>query len=407
MTRTPPPNAPGRSDRVLGQGSLTPHLNAWWDELLWPRVFGAARYGLRPGRMGIALFALLGAALLLELGLWLDARILHRDLIWPEPLRLVGGLPWLWDLFVNYPKTLIVARPITVLITGPAMLFILAAAAGAISRMTACEVSLGETPGWTEGLAFALARRWSLLGALLGPLVLIWGISALLVAGGLLGRWPVVNIVGSLFYGLALLAGFLAVMLMLIYILAHHLMIPAVVCEGTDAIDAIQRGYRYILARPARAVVYTVLGAAGWALVVGVVAFIAVATLGFTARATSAGTGDWHWMVWKPTVEAAAALGHPLRPMPPLNPGTYGVAAGIIGFWTLLPVGLVYAAFFSCGTALHTVLYLALRRLCDGQDFAELWVPGMIAGTMAVSLEGRARVAATTASPPGEQADYQ
>jgi hypothetical protein len=93
--------------------------------------------------------------------------------------------------------------------------------------------------------------------------------------------------------------------------------------------------------------------------------------------------------------------------VPPLNPGTYGVAAGIIGFWTLIPVGLVYAAAFSCGVALHTVLYLALRRLCDGQDFAELWVPGMIAGTMAVSLEGRARVAAATAPPPGEQADYQ
>ena len=43
--------------------------------------------------------------------------------------------------------------------------------------------------------------------------------------------------------------------------------------------------------------------------------------------------------------------------------------------------------------SVNTAMYLGMRRVCDGQDWSELWVPGMIAGTMAQSLAGRAKVA--------------
>jgi len=41
-----------------------------------------------------------------------------------------------------------------------------------------------------------------------------------------------------------------------------------------------------------------------------------------------------------------------------------------------------------------TLLYLMMRQINDGQDHAELWVPGMIAGTMAESLRIRAEMEA-------------
>jgi len=50
------------------------------------------------------------------------------------------------------------------------------------------------------------------------------------------------------------------------------------------------------------------------------------------------------------------------------------------------------------------VVYLAIRRVCDGQDTAEIWMPGMMEGVMTESLRGRA-AAARTQSAVAVQAD--
>ena len=83
----------------------------------------------------------------------------------------------------------------------------------------------------------------------------------------------------------------------------------------------------------------------------------------------------------------------------------------MIRFWTTIPVILVLASFLSCCVSVSTALYLGMRRVCDGQDWAELWMPGMIAGTMATSLAGRATVVQDMGSaqptPPPAEADEE
>ena len=45
------------------------------------------------------------------------------------------------------------------------------------------------------------------------------------------------------------------------------------------------------------------------------------------------------------------------------------------------------------------MVYLAMRRVCDGQDVAELWIPGAIEANMAAAMSGRARAAAELGTP--------
>src|SRR5690606_13881583 len=110
--------------------------------------------------------------------------------------------------------------------------------------------------------------------------------------------------------------------------------------------------------------------------------------------------------------DGAAGLGHAGDRGVPLQ-GTHAFTAALIRLWVAIPVVLFWAAVVSCWVAVCTLLYLGMRRVCDGQDMADLWTPEMIPGTMAVSLEGRAKAAAEAGvTPPAagaglEEADYQ
>lgn len=406
MATYSPGSTPLRPDRELGSGSLSPLLQDWWEELLWPRIFGAARLGLRPGRLGLAFVAIVVAALLIEAGLAIDARLHAPTHPWPweVPHRPDGFYSILWTAYIATPVSLLFRLPFTTLVVGPVLLALWTVLVGAISRMAACDIALGEPVSWVDGLKFAAARWWSLLGSILGPLVLAWGLAGGLVLAGLLARWPVANLSFAVCYGAALLLSFFAVLVLVIFILGKGMLIPAVVCEGADAIDAIQKAYRYVIARPGRTIWYLIVASAGLALVCGVFWLLICFTIGLAARATGTWSGQGYWMIWWPTTQVLNGLGVAADQPRDL---TYPVGAGLIRLWTLVPALLFFASIVSCATAANTMIYLALRRICDGQDVAELWVPGMIAGSMAVSMHGRAAAAresgllpASSASPP-------
>jgi len=399
---------------LVGQTGLMPILKEWWEELNWPRVLGAARYGLRPGRLGLAFFAVLIAVLLVGLGGAIDSVLVKGGVQWPN----CPVWPWqagadrheallgLWRLYISIPKRFFLGAPVTTIVVGPLLLAIVVMIGGAISRITACEVCLGQRLTWTQALGFSVPRWYSFFGAVLGPLVIVWGIAgAMLIAGWALFQLPVLNMVGGLLYGFFLLGGLLCTIILVGYILGHNLMVPAIACEGTDAIDAVQRAYTYFFARPLRLILYLVCGSIGVAVIVAVVAALASWTIGFAAQ----GAAVWanaqiqpgppkltsHGMIWDSTFAALA----PLTPLT-LSPsdtsayhGTWSMTATLIRLWTLIPVVLVLAAWFSCGISACTAVYLGMRQICDGQDWAELWIPGLIPGTMAQSLEGRAKVA--------------
>ena len=86
-----------------------------------------------------------------------------------------------------------------------------------------------------------------------------------------------------------------------------------------------------------------------------------------------------------------------------VNEGTFDASARIIRFWTAIPLAFVSAAALSCAASAATMVYLALRRVCDGQDIAELWTPGAVEAGMAESLSGRAELSRAAIEQAGTE----
>ena len=57
------------------------------------------------------------------------------------------------------------------------------------------------------------------------------------------------------------------------------------------------------------------------------------------------------------------------------------LAAWFVSFWQTVVVCLVAGYVFSYYFGASTIVYLLMRRACDGQDIAEIWQAGEISGT--------------------------
>jgi hypothetical protein len=434
MTSQPMPTAqPSAAPKWREHPSAAASVADYVADLLWPRVLRSAAYGLRAGRLGLGFFAVVIGALLLGIGTWLDR------LAWGArpPIGWVPG-EYAWAWYVQVPWRLVTVWPLTTLVIGPVLLAVWLTLLAAISRLTACEVAQGRFLSWWEGLAFAAARWKSLLGSVLGPLLLVWllvvGLAAL---GWLVLSWPWLNLVGAVLYFLLLGTGLFAAGVLAVYLLGHNLLVPAIVCEGADAIDAVQRAFAYTLARPVRLAIYLFLGLVSLVVVVGILSTITMWGIDFAARGTTAfmprGTAGprsvWEGtrsavqesgigMVFAPTDPYAVlqaqsersgvarpfgVTAEPTRAATPSPDSTgdltrsYNAAAHVVRFWTLIPLVALAGAAVSCGVSVMTVVYLAIRRVCDGQDISEIWWPGAIERSMAESMAARAK-----AAPVGE-----
>ncbi len=412
MSTAKKPSAPTRSPLTFGD------LVA---DLVWPKLFRAAGLCLNPARIGVAFFTLVAVSFVWAAVSWLETKLglggsaesqttlagIIRDLMpdaWRHDPALQTSL--LGTLFISLPVACLRAHPLACFIAGPVGFGIGLVGAAAICRMAATEMAMGIEVSWPEAVGFAIGRLKSLAGAVLLPILLIWGIGVLLALGGLvLMRFPVINLLGGLLYGLFLIAAFLAVIAMLTYLLGHGLLIPAVACEGTDAIDAVQRSYAYVLGRPVRLIAYLALIWVQAIVVIWLAWFISTAVIDFAAQVTGAWAGDSGSQMLAQGTQAATTIPEARTGSWPA--GTFGWGAALIEFWTLIPVTLVWAVAISFSYCASTVLYLALRRVNDGQDMSELWMPGMVEGTMAQSQRGGAGVPAPSPSrrPQGAAPD--
>lgn len=379
-----------------------PRLADLTDDLLWPRLLASAGLALRPGRIGICFFALVIVGLLGMIPLlWRDgpnAVLAALDAIADLFGALLAGLLGLdaatlgeaGGAFIARPRALLARGTILeTLVVGLPALAVFAIAGGAVCRAVALDFTQNVGISWPRALGFALGRWASLLGAVLAPLLLVAAIMLGLAVGGwLLLNWPVIDLLGALLYGLFLLAALAAVVTILAYAVGSPMLVPAVACEGTDAIDAIQRSYAYVLGRPLRLVVYGLLLILLGLVATGLAYFIARSTVAFAA----------HSVTWF-TEDARAAS---IVAADPALEGTAAAAARIVAFWTSVALLLAGAYTLSYFYTASTLLYLAMRRVCDGQDMDELWMPGMIEGAMARAMAGRAQAAAAAGKLPAE-----
>src|SRR5262249_11785006 len=121
---------------------------------------------------------------------------------------------------------------------------------GAIARIAAVQFAHREGITARAALKFSAARFSSSIGAPLLPVVFIGLFWLLDVVLGLVGRIPGVGvqIVGALWF-LPILIGIALAVMLLIIMLGWPLMIATISTEGTDAFDALSRGYDYVLNR--------------------------------------------------------------------------------------------------------------------------------------------------------------
>lgn len=399
------------ADPALSRSPLT--LDDLLADLVWPKLLRAGRIALRPARVGLGAFYLIGCAILLAAAdkidgdpdhniirqcgtrIATDFHVLIASLAharWPEAvINLV-------DLFIGAPSECLRRAPWAAVFVLPLLLIWTVIIGGAISRSAATEIAWSRTISWPAALSLSISRRRSLIGAVLLPLVAIWVITlGMAAAGWALFNLPVLRVVGGLAWGLFIFGGLIAAVLMLGMILGHALLVPAVVCEGADSIDAVQHAYAMALSRPVRLLGY-VLVLAVQAVVLASVVAVALGAALWIAQLSS---GSWTNDRGDAVIAAAgagrlggAALGFGDQPGPP--PATDRAASVFVRFWSVafIVAGLgVAVSYWWCAA---TALFLVMRRICDGQDISELWSPGMVGGTVSESIQAR------PAASPGE-----
>jgi hypothetical protein len=391
-TSSPATRPPGREP--------PPRLAELTADLLWPRLFQAVPLALKVERLGVALFALVLAMLVGSLAsIWNleNSTLFVFRTLGAGLFAIAAGLFGLDAPPIHAGIASIAALPSlvwqtygwkSILLHVPAAL-ILAIAGCAISRMAACDFSQGVVLPWPKALGFALRKTGSLLIALLAPLAIIAAIAAgIALAGALLG-WPGVNIVGALLYGLLLIGAAVAILILACWVLGLPLVIPAIACEGADGLDAIQRAYAYVLGRPLRLLIFAAVALLiAWAATL-VASVFADATVAFT-----------HWAATGISGTGGAALITQASAEDSQLEGADAVAARILKVWLAIPEILVWSLALSLYFSASTIVYLLIRQVADGQDWGELWMPGMIEGTMAESMRARAAASGTADTAP-------
>ncbi len=264
----------------------------------------------------------------------------------------------------------------------PIALAIWAVAGGAISRAAVMEFARDERIGIREAVQFSIKKFWGFFFAPVVALGFILAFGLLLIGGGLVGSIPVVgDLVVGVLWLLALAAG-LAIAFITIGLLAGgHLFAPVIAAEGSDAFDAISRGFVYVYSRPWKAILYgltlVVYGSLCylflrffvWLMLAATHAFVGA---GMVAGRPQAGPGMQKLdVVW----EAPTFLS--LRPQP-LDWQLLGVGEVIlmtlVAFWVYVVWGLLQSWLISFYFTGSSMAYLLLRREVDAIDPEEIYL---------------------------------
>lgn len=387
---TPPAFQPKPLARSLTLDDLT-------HDLVWPKLLRVPHYCMRPQRVILALVYLIGMMLLGIAADRIDGNPTANELTgMVQRIALSGAAAaagsqgeapgarvakQIHDCFVGEPALLLKDAPLVALFIVPLMILWTAVFGGAIARSAACEIGQGVHIAWPQALGFAIRRLPALVLAITLPVLIVWAIVLALSVGGFaLFSVNVLNVLGGLLWPLFLIAGLIASVVMITYLVGWTLLIPSVACEGTDAIDAVQHAYSFVFARPLRLVVYLVI------LIIQFAAFLAVIAVVLWLAVHIAQTAALAWTTPRGSqalggIPLHAAIEPPFGTPQPSFPTR--VTRGLVNFWSLIPAALLLAFPISYLWTGATMLYLAMRRLVDAQDFAEIWMPTLIPGTMA------------------------
>lgn len=295
-------------------------------------------------------------------------------------LSITGVRDGLQQLLIAMPRLLWKNHTIFTIVYGILAIIVFAIGGGAIARMAAVQIGCQERLGIREALDFSLRRLGAMVMAQALPLLILLFVCGAIMVIGVLMAAPVLDVVGGLIYGLALLLGFLVAFLIIGFIAGHPMLVPAAAVENCSGADAMQRAYAYTVTRPLHLLAYWALAIIGFTL--GFILVSAVALLMLNGTASLFGT-----LHNNPAMTMAG--GHALldferaSPALPFAQWHHRWAGGLIGFWETVVICLVAAYVVSYYFSAATIGYLLMRRAADGQDIEEAWRPGLVPGTMA------------------------
>ena len=285
-----------------------------------------------------------------------------------------GGL---MDLAVRLPAFLWSSSRWFTILFGLVILLVFAIGGGALSRMAAVDFAYGEKLRLRDAIDFASSNTRDLVLALVFSGLLVLAIGAVLAIGGaILFNIPWLDVLGGVLYGLSLLAGLVAAIILVAYLAGFWLLVPAIACEHCDAPDAQQRAIAYVLRRPAHLLGYGIVAIVG--LVVAYLIAVLIAGLATQLTATFVGAWTNHESLETVTTFGTVAA-------TPHDSTHARWTSELLAFWHTALLRLVQAFLVSYCFAAATIVYLLMRRATDGQDPEEVWRPGYIPGTLAAT----------------------
>lgn len=396
-------SAASSSNSALPPIARTP---ATWSDLSqhwhWPKLLKAIPMALGPGRLVLAGLVVLALAGLDKLFVAIfkpaaDSAMRNGpfqriiDLVESGVTTILNGISirgvnsrgvssQLYQLFIKDPWTILDSKAtFWMVFVAPLFLAIFAVLAGAISRSAACEFAADVRISMGKSISFAMKNFWSLFFAFAAPLAIIW-LLALGMAGigWLMYGWSgIPAFIFSLVYFVYLLVALVISVIAIAYFVSAPMLAPAIASEGTDAYDAIQRAYAYVFSKPFKLVLYVFVivfaGVLAYSLVATVVYLVVDIANGTTGLLERSRATDANWMRRN---------------------------SGFIGeIWTLVPFGLLAGFVVSYILCAGTILYLLIRKLADGQEVEEIWMPGMVPGTAAAATAPAATPPASSAPP--------
>lgn len=327
-----------------------------------------------------------------------------RGVLTLSPLEIYRGLG---NLFIDLPRLLWANHKWFLAIYGLLFVIVVAMGGGAICRMAAWQVATQERLRVREAVDFAAANTGRLVAAHVLPAVIASILALVIVAMGVLMLVPALDVVGALIYGLALVLGFIVAFVLIGFLLGFPLLAPAVAIESGDGTEAMQRAYAYVVTRPLYLIGYWIIALIGLAIGYFVVALIAALAMNFTASLFSLPSDNPALIVaggYEPfrlsqtPVEAAAGSWH------------HQWAAWVIAFWETVVVCLVAAYVLSYHFSASSIMYLLMRRACDGQDVQEISQAGAAdsvsaaRGAAVSSPSASATTGSTPSGPPAKDA---
>jgi hypothetical protein len=290
---------------------------------------------------------------------------------------------------------------------------------GAISRIAAYEIAKdGERLETGRAMKFARKKFWAFFMA---PFICLIGFAFFgfcNYAGGFIGRLLDYLVIGgpivALLLPLALLSGFIMALIVVGTAGGAPLFTPAVATEGTDAFDAVSRGFSYVYSRPWHYAWYQAVSAAYGTVCISFVILFAILMchLGLSAGGWGFDTisppkdskhasfkdvtrTSWSLILDEKCEAAAPKLGESYCPYPYLMhwshqitghkhttpeavdvwmlPGGHRVTAWIIIAWLVLTLGLALGYLPSYVISQQTMIYYVMRKKVDGIEMNEVF----------------------------------